>query len=312
MAHQAISIDKGEPMFPRLLLAAALATLLTVAQGAEPPQRDPDTWQEAALTTTLELNPQLENADLEVTVSDGIATLSGRVDSQVERELALEIARSTRGVREVVDRMTVEEAQPEPQPLVEPEPPQERDFATRVRDATITAAIKSKLLWNRNTSGLDIGVDTVRSRVMLTGQARSEAARNLAGRIAATTDGVVEVNNRIQVDPDMVTTVEKAEAAARVAGERTEAAARVAGEKAEAAAEAAGGVLSDAWITTKVLSSLALSDDVRVNDLNVDSEDGRVILTGLVNSDYERRRAVEIVRDVIGVQEVEDRIEVAP
>ena len=299
-------------MFPRLLLAAALATLLTVAQGAEPPQRDPDTWQEAALTTTLELNPQLENADLEVTVSDGIATLSGRVGSQVERELALEIARSTRGVREVVDRMTVEEAQPEPQPLVEPEPPQERDFATRVQDATITAAIKSKLLWNRNTSGLDIGVDTVRSRVMLTGQARSEAARNLAGRIAATTDGVVEVNNRIQVDPDMISTVEKAEAAARVAGERTEAAARVAGEKAEAAAEAAGGVLSDAWITTKVLSSLALSDDVRVNDLNVDSEDGRVILTGLVNSDYERRRAVEIVRDVIGVQEVEDRIEVAP
>ena len=68
---------------------------------------------------------------------------------------------------------------------VEHEPPHRdgnnRTFSDKVEDATITASVKSKLLWNTRTDGLDIGVDTVAGKVTLSGAASSAEEKDLAG-----------------------------------------------------------------------------------------------------------------------------------
>ena len=53
---------------------------------------------------------------------------------------------------------------------------------------------------------------------------------------------------------------------------------------------------------------MALDDHVSAGDINVNTTNGRVTLTGKIASEEERRRAVELARDTRGVQSVDDRL----
>jgi hyperosmotically inducible periplasmic protein len=92
------------------------------------------------------------------------------------------------------------------------------------------------------------------------------------------------------------------------AGEAIGTAAERAGQRASEAASEAGEVLSDAALTAKIKSKMALDDHVRASSIGVTTKDGRVTLTGTVGSDDERRRAVDLARDTKGVSGVDDRI----
>jgi hyperosmotically inducible periplasmic protein len=95
---------------------------------------------------------------------------------------------------------------------------------------------------------------------------------------------------------------------ARERGERTGEAIGTAAERAGEAASQAGEVLSDAAVTAKIKSKMALDDHVSASSISVTTKDGRVTLTGTVGSDDERRRAVDLARDTKGVTAVDDRI----
>lgn len=56
----------------------------------------------------------------------------------------------------------------------------DRSYGEVVDDATITAAVKSKLLWSRHASGLATNVDTKWGKVTLNGTADSEVSKDLA------------------------------------------------------------------------------------------------------------------------------------
>jgi osmotically-inducible protein OsmY len=92
------------------------------------------------------------------------------------------------------------------------------------------------------------------------------------------------------------------------AGEAIGTAAERAGQRASQAASEAGEVLSDASLTAKIKSKMALDDHVSASSIGVTTKDGRVTLTGTVGSDDERRRAVDLARDTKGVSGVADRI----
>jgi osmotically-inducible protein OsmY len=65
-------------------------------------------WLTTRLMTELEGDPALEGDHVEVTVSDDLfVTLKGRVSSETARQRAVQIAKSTKGVREVDDQLTV-------------------------------------------------------------------------------------------------------------------------------------------------------------------------------------------------------------
>jgi len=72
-------------------------------------------------------------------------------------------------------------------------------IADATADARITAAIKGKLLADRELSALSISVNTTQGIVTLSGTAPSTAAISKAMLLAMETDGVTEVISTLQV-----------------------------------------------------------------------------------------------------------------
>jgi osmotically-inducible protein OsmY len=242
-----------------------------------------DTWIQAQLTTTYTLNESLSPFDVDVDVDKGVVTLSGTVDSEVEKELAAEIARGTDGVEEVVNRLEVAPSQ---------RTPQESQLKRFVGDAEISAKIRARVVWSKSLSLLDVDVSTKDNVVTLSGTVGSEAARDLLGRIAANTEGVEGVHNELEV------------------GGEASLATRAKRETAEAV-DAAARAVSDGWITAKVSASLAMDKSVDAGDISVDTSDGVVSLSGTLSSADEARSAVDIASSIRGVQRVESRLGVA-
>ncbi|HZX31843.1 MAG TPA: BON domain-containing protein [Rhodocyclaceae bacterium] len=76
--------------------------------------------------------------------------------------------------------------------------------------------------------------------------------------------------------------------------------------------QAAGEYLDDATITTRVKSALVQDPDVRATEVNVETYRGVVQLSGFVDSESEARRAVNVARQVPGVNSVKNDIRIKP
>lgn len=236
-----------------------------------------DARREAQIWTSFAVNPHLHAFELTVKVDGNKAVLNGKVENSVAKDLAEQIAQGVDGITHVDNRIVVDSSYERPKHASS-----ERGFSEKVEDATTTATIKSKLLWNSHTDGLDIHVDTNNGKVTLTGSAATSAEKDLAGQIARNTEHVVGVNNEIAVSG-------KPDASAR---------AKSTGEHAEQA-------VSDSWISTKVKSSLMFTRGVSSFDIDVATTNGVVSLKGTVDSAAERELAVRVAQDVRGVKKVD-------
>lgn len=264
----------------KLVLATATASLVSLAPlSAQADDTDisrqlSEARQEGSIWTAIALNRHLSPFSIDVDVETGTATLTGTVETEVDRDLAEQVALGIDGVDSVDNQLEID-------PNVESND-KTSDFATQVRDATITATVKSKLLWNRHTEGLDINVDTKDGVVTLQGTAQSSEARDLAGKLAANTDSVRDVENGIDV-VDAPGTADKAKSAMNQAGE----------------------AVSDAWVTSKVKSSLLFNRNLDGLEIEVETADGEVSLAGVVNSSEEKALAEETAGNIRGVKGVD-------
>jgi hypothetical protein len=82
------------------------------------------------------------------------------------------------------------------------------------------------------------------------------------------------------------------------------------GEEAADAANRLARGLDDGAITAKITSKMALDDTVRARDVRVHTAAGVVTLTGVVGSEAERQKALQLARDTDGVRSVKDQLEV--
>lgn len=155
-------------------------------------------WLEGKLEMALLLNRHLNNFTIDHTVIAGKAVLEGTVESDVDRELAKQVALSIDGIESVDNRL---EVNPEKYKAGKKEKPVDRSFSQKIDDMTTTAAIKTKILANGSTHGLAINVDTVNKEVLLQGDVSTAEEKELAEKIAENTEGVYKVDNRIQVKP---------------------------------------------------------------------------------------------------------------
>ncbi len=73
------------------------------------------------------------------------------------------------------------------------------------------------------------------------------------------------------------------------------------------AQRSAGEVLDDALITTKVKASLAADPQVSALAINVDTANGIVSLTGVVDSEQARQRAIQLAQGIERVKQVDAR-----
>lgn len=68
----------------------------------------------------------------------------------------------------------------------------------------------------------------------------------------------------------------------------------------------------DAWLTTKAKIALLTADGVKVTAVNVDTVNGTVTLHGKVRTEAEKEKAVAAVRQVDGVKDVHNLLQVVP
>ena len=179
------------------LLLAVLLSLPVLAHADAEASGFQEARMEGQLWATYALNEHLNPFDLSVEVDNDTAILTGTVKQDVSKALAEQIALSVDGIESVDNRITVDEAVAD---ASGEEMSASRSFGDRVSDATTTAAVKSKLLWNRETSGLAIEVETENGVVELSGEAEAEANKELAERLAANTRGVERVINNIEIE----------------------------------------------------------------------------------------------------------------
>jgi hyperosmotically inducible protein len=83
-----------------------------------------------------------------------------------------------------------------------------------------------------------------------------------------------------------------------------------AGEDAAAAAQKTEAILSDAGLTAKIKSKMALDDSVRARSIDVTTKDHVVSLSGTVRSSAEHDRAVQLTRETNGVTRVIDDLKI--
>lgn len=89
---------------------------------------------------------------------------------------------------------------------------------------------------------------------------------------------------------------------------------KAASDAMEATADAAGkaaDVVSDSWITTKVKMSLLTTEGAPAASVHVDTSDGRVTLYGTADSALEKSKAEAVAREVRGVRDVRNLIDLA-
>ncbi len=233
-----------------------------------------DVRQESQIATSYAFNPYLRANDLKVTVQKGKAVLTGQVDEKISKELAGEIAQGVSGIKDV-DNQIVVDANYMPKA-------NSNGFGDKIDDANISAAIRSKLQWNKDVDDVGTEVMTKSGRVTLNGTVNNQNAKDITHRLALNTRGVKSVTNNLKIQS---ATVSK-------------------DEKAKLKNETESLNISDSWITAKVKSSFMYSSNINGSDIDVSTNNGIVTLTGKVASGSEQSLAVETAQNIRGVKSV--------
>lgn len=237
---------------------------------------------EGGVQTALSLNRVLNPFSIQVAIEGDQARLTGEVENEVERDLAERVALATKGIAQVDNQLKVN---PE---LVE-HPLEARAYAQRLDDATLAAMVRARLVWSRVTEKAPIEVESRDGVVTLRGRVASAEAKELAGVVARTTEGVHLANNLVGLDSAAMAQARNAPIDAP-----------------------SGPQPSDSWIIDKIQNSYRFSRNLDGATIRVVSEEGMVRLSGDVVSQPLKAVAVDIARQIVGVRGVDaDMLKVA-
>lgn len=176
-----------------VLTSIVLGSMAFSANAAQDWQDDAkDAWIDGKAETTLLLNTNLNSFDINTDVTDGNVTLTGKVNSSVDKALAAELVKSVDGVNEVNNELTVMTQHHEKDHDSE-------TFADTLTDSKVATVVKTRLLFSTDISGTEIDVDVENGVVTLEGTVSSDAERDLALTIAKNTDDVKKVVDELHI-----------------------------------------------------------------------------------------------------------------
>jgi hyperosmotically inducible periplasmic protein len=197
-----------------------LMTLLAVPAGAQT-TRDTgtvvnDAWITTQVYSKFFMDPDIKGRNIKVETMSGVVTLTGTVQSGAERNQAVTKAKTTDGVKQVVDKLTLAQAE---KPL--PSTPQDKKSKSasenaeqvkahaksvadrvgkEVSDTWITTKVQAMYFLDRDVKGMNIDVTTKAGIVTLTGTVASEATRHKAVADARSIEGVSQVVDKLTVN----------------------------------------------------------------------------------------------------------------
>lgn len=207
-------------------LVAAGALVMSVACSKT------DAGVTTVVKTRLAADETVKAYQINVTTQNHVVTLKGDVETSAAKDRAIEIARNTEGVTDVIDQLRVNEAAATSGALLD----REIDFGQKaadkaeeygkktvdkaeeighdtvdktkeiakktgevVTDAALTSAVKAKFIADPAVKALKIDVDTSNGVVTLNGTVSSQAEASRAMMLARNTDGVKRVVNHLKV-----------------------------------------------------------------------------------------------------------------
>ena len=219
---------------PRWIAALALGAALAMPSAAMAQAKTAAKVDDGAIKTRIETRlknaASLKDDSITVAVANGVVTLTGTVDSQVQKLRAAELARVS-GVTNVENNLDVDsktehtmdkaaakagkttdkaaaksdKAMDKAGDKMEKAGEKTKDTAgtagEAITDAWITTKIKADFVNEDALKGSDINVDTNNHIVTLKGTVASLAGKSRAEQIAKTTKGVTRVVNTLTVTP---------------------------------------------------------------------------------------------------------------
>jgi len=165
----------------------SVAIKLTIV-GEQPADRS-DGWITMKVMTALAFHTHVSASATTVKTEKGVVTLTGNADTEAQKRLTGEYAKDVEGVTEVRNDMVV---------LNTPKAAK-ATMGEKIDDSSITAQVKTTLLFHKGTHVLATKVVTKDGVVTLHGEAANDAEKTLASKLAEDINGVKSVHNKMTV-----------------------------------------------------------------------------------------------------------------
>jgi osmotically-inducible protein OsmY len=204
----------------KLISILGVAVFVAWSSAAAQTARDTTTIVNDAWTTTqvyakFFMDPDIKGRNIKVETMAGVVTLTGTVQSSAERNQAVAKAKTTEGVKQVVDKLSLATAEkPLPSPGDEKKSKSASENAERakahaksvadrvgkeVSDTWITTKVQAMYFLDRDVKGMNIDVMTKAGVVTLTGTVATDATRQKAVADARSIEGVSQVIDKLTV-----------------------------------------------------------------------------------------------------------------
>jgi len=179
-----------------MIAALVFGTTAMGAQASSWENESKDAWIDGKAETVLLMNTNLNNFDINTDVKNGKVILTGKVGSDLDKELAEELVLSLDGVNDVDNELSVvknsDMHKKDMKSVIS-------DTESDLTDAKISTVITTRYLFNSEVSGTDIDVDTDNGVVTLKGTVESEAEKQLAINIAKNAEDVHNVVDELTI-----------------------------------------------------------------------------------------------------------------
>lgn len=266
----------------RVALLAAISTLLVTSVPVIAAATETDDRIESSAQTTYVFKKYLKDDAIKVSSKGGVVTLTGTVSEGHHKSMAQDTVENLPGVKSVDNKLEVKGA-----------------AVAGSSDEMITTRVKAALLFHRNVSSLT-EVTTKDGIVVLVGEAKSQAEKDLTTEHVKDVDGVKDVENKMVVAksaaiPEKKTLSEKVETA---------------GDKLSGKLEIVGDAIDDASITALAKTTLVFHRSTSAHRTRIKTNDGQVTLTGTARTSAEKDLVAKYVADVQGVKSVVNNITV--
>lgn len=163
----------------------------------EVPAEYSDAWLITKVKATLLFHRNVKATKTEVLAKDGTVTLRGNASSIAQKDLTTEYAKDVEGVKNVKNEMKTPKTAMKSGETTMGE--KMDTVIETIDDASVTALVKSTLLYHRSTSALKTTVETKDGVVQLGGMAKNAAEKDLATKIVSDVHGVKKVVNNMTV-----------------------------------------------------------------------------------------------------------------
>lgn len=179
------------------------------------------------------------------------------------------------------------------------------DAKVAIADSWITTQVYAKFFADRDIKGRNLTVHTEHAVVTLTGAVEGSHEHDRAVSVAKSVDGVKQVVDKLSLVPAGKSGTARGGASGTASRDMDSLK-----EHAKTAADRVGKEISDTLVTTKVQAMFYLDREVKAMDIDVTTHGGVVTLTGTVDNEAVRKKAVADARSTDGVKEVVDKLTV--